>query len=256
MRRITAFIFAATVLTAPLLLGACGNDGRSGNTATTESATETSIGPNDPRSAPDMRDRRYCEVLLVSLASGTPIATVYNSYPLNDCPAGSWTGLDTTAIAKQFGANLAVLNGPRRWTINHVEKVGSATSEKADFGGIEMYKQATVPIGSLIEQSKPYAPYPVSRSTIFYFSAGAKVFELTSPTGDVYIMQSFSQQKDPSLTIDALPTLASRLSLPTGWSYRSRTLDAELALSTVTRPAQVLQDDLGNSYSLIPTSPE
>jgi hypothetical protein len=140
--------------------------------------------------------------------------------------------------------------------INHVEKVGEPPSEKADFGGIEMYKQATVSIGSLLDQSKPYSVYPVSRSVIFTWLAGTEIFELTGPDGARYIMQSFSQQKDPSLTLETLPTLRSKLALPNGWTFSSRTLTDDFQLVTVKNPAQVMQDDLGNSYSMIPTTPE
>ncbi len=41
-----------------------------------------------------------------------------------------------------------------------------------------------------------------------------------------------------------------RLQLPAGWSYAPRTLDTPLRIVTTDVPAQVLQDDLGNSYSL------
>jgi hypothetical protein len=44
--------------------------------------------------------------------------------------------------------------------------------------------------------------------------------------------------------------------LPEGWSFSSRILKDDLEIVTVKNPAQVLQDDLGNSYSLVPTTPE
>ena len=206
--------------------------------------------------AADMRDLRYCEVLLVSLSGTEPTASVYNTYPLNDCPEDTWAALDPKALATQFGANVAMLNGPRHWMINRVEKVGGSTNEKADFGGIEMYKQATVPIGSLTEQARPYSPYSVSRSVIFTYNAGTEIFELSSPDGSVFVMQSFSQQKDPSLTLASLPSLADKLELPAGWKFGSRMLTEDLNIVTVKNPAQVLQDNLGNSYSMIPAVPE
>ena len=235
-----------TVAIAGLLLAtSCSSSSSSQTPTTTTSAA-----------APDMRDLRYCEVLLVSLSDSQPIASVYNTYPLNECPEDKWSALDPKALATQFGATVAMLNGPRHWMINHVEKIGGKTSEKADFGGIEMYKQATVPIGSLVDQARPYSPYPVSRSTIFTYLAGTEIFQLTSPDGSVFVMQSFSQQKDTSLTLASLPSLANKLELPTGWTFSSRTLTEDLNIVTVKNPAQVLQDNLGNSYSMIPATPE
>ncbi|MEJ6511190.1 MAG: hypothetical protein QNL59_03035 [Actinomycetota bacterium] len=237
---------AAIFLSGFLLASAC-----SSSSTSTQGPAQT-IAPQQD----NMLDVRYCEMLLVSLATGQPVATVYNTYPVNLCPADKWTALDPKAIAAQYGATVAMLNGPRHWMINHVEKVGEPSSEKADFGGIEMYKQATVPIGSLLDQSKPYSVYPVSRSVIFTWLAGTEIFELTGPDGAHYIMQSFSQQKDPSLTLATLPTLRSKLALPTGWIFSSRTLTNDFQLATVKNPAQVMQDDLGNSYSMIPTTLE
>lgn len=222
------------------------------------SSGSTSASRSDASSptTPDMRDVRYCEVLLVSIVDAQPIATVYNSYPLNECPQERWSTLDPKAIAAERGSAIALLNGPRHWMVNRVEKVGASTSERADFGGIEMYQQATVPIGSLLDQARPYSPYPVSRSTIFIYSAGTEIFQLVGPDGSTYVMQSFSQQKDPSITLATLPSLAARLVLPAGWTFESRVLTDELRIVTVANPAQVLQDDLGNSYSKIPATTE
>ena len=114
------------VAIASLALASSCSSGSSSQTPT----TSTTAG------APDMRDLRYCEVLLVSLSGTEPIASVYNTYPLNDCPEDKWAVLDPKALATQFGANVAMLNGPRHWMINRVEKVGGSTSEKTDFGGI------------------------------------------------------------------------------------------------------------------------
>lgn len=225
------------------------------NACSTNSSSQTPSTSSTVATA-DMRDLRYCEVLLVSLSGTEPIASVYNTYPLNDCPEDTWAALDPKALATQFGANVALLNGPRHWMINRVEKVGGSTNEKADFGGIEMYKQATVPIGSLTEQARPYSPYSVSRSVIFTYNAGTEIFELSSPDGSVFVMQSFSQQKDPSLTLASLPSLADKLELPAGWKFGSRMLTEDLNIVTVKNPAQVLQDNLGNSYSMIPAVPE
>jgi hypothetical protein len=56
---------------------------------------------------------------------------------------------------------------------------------------------------------------------------------------------------DPSLQERDLAGLGERLVLPDGWSYSSRVLDAPLDLVTVDVPAQVVQDDFKNSYSLV-----
>ena len=63
-------------------------------------------------------------------------------------------------------------------------------------------------------------------------------------------MQSWSQQIAPTLAEADLANLGARLHLPAGWTYRTRVPTAPLRVVTKTTDAQVLQDDLGNSYSL------
>lgn len=70
----------------------------------------------------DLAGKRYGEVLLVTPGEAGPQATVYNSFPLNDCPAELWSALDPHAIAKEHGAAMALLNGPRYWLMNGIEK--------------------------------------------------------------------------------------------------------------------------------------
>jgi hypothetical protein len=63
-------------------------------------------------------------------------------------------------------------------------------------------------------------------------------------------MQTWSQVADLNLSRADLPGLASRLELPEGWTYQPRVLTSELRVDTRTQAAQVLQDNLTNSYSL------
>jgi hypothetical protein len=63
-------------------------------------------------------------------------------------------------------------------------------------------------------------------------------------------MQTWSQTVDPNLSLPDLSGLVDRLALPAGWSYQPRVLTSPLRVDTTTRAAQVLQDDLANSYSL------
>lgn len=83
------------------------------------------------------------------------------------------------------------------------------------------------------------------------FDPGGPVFELTDPDGRRWVMQTRSQTVDGTLTLDDLPGLAGRLKLPAGWTYQSRTLTSPLRVDTTTEDAHVMQDDLGNSYSLV-----
>ncbi|WP_055399384.1 MULTISPECIES: hypothetical protein [unclassified Mycobacterium] len=197
----------------------------------------------------DLAGKRYGEVLLVTAGEAGPQATVYNSFPLNDCPADLWSALDPHAIAAENGVAAALLNGPRYWLMNAIEKEAQGPQVTKNFGGIEMIQQATVLLSSM--NPAPYIPNKVNRHTVFVFNAGEQVYELIDPQGQHWVMQTFSQVADPNLSQADLPRLADRLDLPAGWTYQPRVLTEELRVDTRTRAAQVLQDNLTNSYSLV-----
>jgi hypothetical protein len=196
-----------------------------------------------------MVGKRYCEVLLMQPSGKGAVATVYSTWTLNDCPEQRWTHLDAGAIATQNSVAIAFLNGPRFWAMDSVTKTPSADRPRTSFGGIEMQQLATVSIASRADAVRPYTPSEVDRSTVFTFDKGSTIYELAAPTGERYVMQSWSQEVDPKLNRSGLAGLGSRLKVPKGWTYTSRVLAEALRVVTVHVPAEVLQDDLRNSYS-------
>jgi len=196
----------------------------------------------------DFFGKRYGEVLLVTVGESGPEAAVYNTFPLNDCPAQLWDKLDAEVLAKENGAVAALLNGPRYWLMSSIDKVATGPQETRTFGGIEMIRQATVQLAS--QNPAPYSVNKVARHTVFHFDAGRPVFELVEPNGQRWVMQTWSQIVDAQLGLQDLPGLGRRLNLPEGWRYETRVLTARLSVDTSTQDAHVMQDDLTNTYSL------
>lgn len=196
----------------------------------------------------DVFTKRYGEVLLVRMGQSGPEATVFNTFPLNDCPAELWNALDADAIARENGAVAALLNGPRYFLMSQIGKNASGPQVTRSFGGIDMIEQATVQLSS--NNPQPYSVNKVDRRAVFTFDAGRPIFELVDADGRRWVMQTWSQVVDKDLSFDDLAALGSRLHLPDGWRYETRTLTAPLTVDTTTRDAHVLQDDLTNSYSL------
>lgn len=196
----------------------------------------------------DVYGKRYCEVLLVHMTDSGPEATVYNTFPLNDCPAELWDKLDAKALAAENDAAAALLNGPRYWLMSSIGKRGREEQEHKTFGGIEMIRQATIRLASM--KPAPYSVNRVDRKAVFVFDPGREIHELVDPDGRRWVMQTYSQTVDATLTETDLPTLAKRLSLPAGWRYETRTPSSPLRVDTTTAEACVTQDDLANSYSL------
>jgi hypothetical protein len=192
--------------------------------------------------------KRYGEVLLVRTTESGPEATVYNTFPLNDCPEELWDALDAQAIARENHATLALLNGPRYWLMSSIGKQTRDDQERRSFGGLEMIRQATVKLSSM--NPAPYNVNRVDRKAVFVFDSGREIYELIDADERHWVMQTYSQTVDRDLALDDLPALAARLSLPDGWRYEARTPSAPLRVDTRTTDACVTQDDLANSYSL------
>ena len=220
---------------------------------TTQADTTTAATAPPPRfTYPNgLRDVRYCEVVLLRTGDNGLYAEVWNTMGRSECPQDEWEALDTAAIAAENGAITALANGPRYWTLDSIDATVQLTAPITTFGTIEMFRGATVELGAGLPSTAPYTKRPVARDTVFRFDAGTTVYELTAPDGAVYVMQSYSQKIDPTLRADGLASLGDRLTLPAGWTFSSRVLDAELEVRDVDGIAVVVQDDFENTYQLV-----
>lgn len=208
----------------------------------------------------NLRDVRYCEVIPVVVDKDTQTQTlwIYNTLCCNDCPSNEWEALtwqQATIDFKQenptYDAAYAILNGPRHWVMDQLEGSGASTGgPTCIFGGIEMTyrgKIASKGVEAIVED-KPWVPHQVQRQTVYTYNVGEYVYELKTPEDDIYIMQSYSQQVDPSLTIDQLSSLGPKLTFPTpGWRYTAHRLEQQFVLTT-TSVATVMQDNFKNTY--------
>jgi len=213
-------------------------------------AQTNNVNPKYEKSVSNLRNLRYCEVIYGKRDFLTLEVKVFNTQGLNLCPEAQWKTLTKESIEKAYGASFVLLNGPRYWTMDEIQAAGSTVnSVKESFGGIDMNLRATLKVGLLKQLlgSKQYSPNEIIRTTNFIYKAGTPIYELTSPTGEIYVMQSYSQIVNPNLAMSDLPDLAKQLKLPSGWTYQSRVLDQELSL-IANGIAYVLQDNLSNSY--------
>jgi hypothetical protein len=228
-----------------LILAACGSSGTHTTTPTTAQG-----GDPAPGAPQELRDVRYCEVI-PSVQQGSTVTTyVYNTLDYNYCPPNQWNQLTEATVNQEFGSQSAKLNGPRHFVMDQVSANGASTTGKTfTFGGIEMGLRATLatPAGQPTVGDQFYTPNQVARDTIFTYLAGKPIFELIAPNGDVYVMQSYAQIADTTLTIKQLPQLAKKLTLPSGWSYKTVTPTQNLELNS-NGLATVVNDNLYDSY--------
>ena len=201
---------------------------------------------------------RYCEVLLFSIGGEELRADVYNSMGFGNCPQEAWDALEAQAIAEEFDADLAALNGIRFWVLDLIEPtaVNTTPPRVEQFGDITMRLVASVVLPSgtdLTGQGEiSYRVNKVSRNTIFHYSAGRQVYELQHPDGRRYMMQSFTRKIDTDQQLEDLQFLGGRLDLPPGWTFTVRILEQGFQLETVEGIAEVITDNLNNTYQLVP----
>ena len=240
----TIFFRPFLLLSLAIVLTACG-----GTAVTIPAVTRSQSMPLPA----DLRDFRYCEIIPVFQEGINFRVEVYNTLGSNACPADLWARVDAEALKEQYGAAAVKINGPRYWVMNSIIGGGATSNGKVvDFGGIEMTQRAVLEtkIWQGTVGDKFYTPNEVHRTTVYVYLKGNMVYELTSPEGNVYRMQSYAQIADPNLTIAELKNLGSRLDLPDGWTYQARVLteDSELKVDGL---AYIINDNMYNSYQKV-----
>ncbi len=203
------------------------------------------------KQAHGLHDARYCEILELKGSLPHARAVVWNTIGQGTCPASWWTSLDAASLAKELGDTVVVLNGPRHFLMDSATAV---TGPVRTFHGQRLTMVAGIAIRTAADLSQlPYLDRTIARTNTWQWNRGRTVFELVAPGGDTYVMQSYSQIKDPSLTLAQLRALGPRLALPPGWRYRSRTLRAPLVLGA-NGAATIIQDPLQDTYQLATTT--
>ena len=186
------------------------------------------------------RGLRYAELFAV----GPEWITVYNSIGLSEAPPELWDALDAQAAADQLRVGLVLKNGPHWWMSDKL--TGRFGVDETTVGGIGFRVAAKIP--AFIAKSGKIEPpsYTVieaDKEGVNVYLAGEPVYELVSPDGDAFVMQSSSTPPGE------LATLGDRLTPAKGWQFQTRTLDEELTL-TMNGKVKVATDDLRNIYNM------
>lgn len=188
------------------------------------------------------RGLRYAELFAV----GPELITVYNSMGLSDAPPEPWDALDAEAAATQLQVGMVVKNGPHWWVSDKATmRFGE---EPVTVGGIGFRFAAKLP--AFVARSGKLTPpvYTVvetNKEGELVYSAGKPVYELISPGGDAFVMQSTNIE--PS----ELPTLGERLSPADEWQFRVRSPDADLTVE-LDGKVNTVMDEFRNVYNLPP----
>lgn len=204
---------------------------------------------------------RFCEMLMITQDGVGPLGRLYGTQDVGICAQEHWDELDAEAIATEFEVDRVVLSGPRFWVLDDMSQPVGATSdyltpglsETLFFGSLGMRKLAVGRLSeAMFDGKQAYEPGIVYRDSVWHYLPGRRVYQLQDPEGRKYLMQSFSQAVDPDLQLEDLADLGARLDLPEGWSFRSYVFNFAFEVSTVDGEAEVIFDELLNTYQLIP----
>ena len=206
--------------------------------------------PDTDNPSDSVRDVRYCEYLAIEPTAEGIIATAWNSFGLHDCPAQDWDAVDEDDLqryADELGVAAVTKNGPRFWLMDELLSNRGSYEEIRFFDSLEMGLAAQVLLGTTPSLGD-YTERSVARDTLFTFNEGSEIYQLSSPAGREYVMQSYSHIVDDTQTSGSLSELGSRLALPEGWTFTARVLEEHLFVEDVEGIATIVQDELTNTY--------
>jgi hypothetical protein len=209
--------------------------------------------------------RHHAEVLIMKRDADGPggAGHYFNSLGVVDDVSDEdfdarFRSLDPDALRKEYGGDAVRFNGPRRFLADRFTGEAFDGGKLSMLGSIPMYLYGTFVVPDfdafIAGKQTPYRESVSKRTTTWFFDAGAEVYELVSPEGSVYVMQSASLGVDPENTVEQLPTLGERLALPEGWQFRVRTLEEELVMRATyddDPPNTIVLDEFENNYQRV-----
>jgi len=208
----------------------------------------TLIGGEVSASIPQhIRGHRYCEVLL---STNGFTFDVYNTLGLNDCPDKLWKNMTVDNVRKETGARAVILNGPRFFMMDRIKNTALIDTKSRSFNGLNMRLAGVLHLKPRdLLNTESYREHKVDRHTTWVFDAHKRVYELIDAKGQVFVMQSYSNQYTRQ-TIKSLATLGDHLVLPKGWRFRTGLIKKTQEVVAVDDKAVVVQDDRKNTYQL------
>lgn len=229
----------------------------------TAAFAQNQVGLNDPcpLKIENWRGKAFYEILFMNRkADGSGVGYYYNSLGKdleapNDVMDARFRALNANVLKKEYGSDGVLFNGPRRLVANSTNLMAWNGCKERVIASIPLRVLGVFEAPDLSKAlSGGLPPYKVlvsKRSSVIIFNAGETVYELVSPEGSVFTMFSMSLKKDPNNTIENLPSLGKRLTLPKGWNFRARKLDKELTLTATADsnpPNTIVLDEFEDNY--------
>lgn len=220
-------------------------------TLTTTAQAEIKINPGPIEGVTSIRDnvrgQIWCEIIPITKTPAGPVGQIYNSTAVDDCTVEKSNSLDKEQLAKQMNVPMVRLNADRYWAFDKFSLF--TAGETVDFGGVKAQWAATMTTEALvkIQDSPPYTAASIKRDSEWLWRKGKPVYLLKTPEGITWIMQVYTPRVDPSLSLETLDQLGSKLKLPAGWTFETKVLDKDLSIRT--QLGHIMWDNLGGAWS-------
>ncbi len=221
----------------------------------TAQAEPVRINPGPVKGAPLVKENArgtvWCEIVPMVGTPPNAVMHIYTSTFADNCTEERAAALDLPKLAAELGVPKVVINPGRYWTFDRVTAYTSG--ELVDFKGIKAHWGATMTPQDVaaILGAKPYEVGKIKRDTEWFYMKGKPAYLLRTPEGKVWVLQVITKAKDPTLSIETLDQLGSKLQLPEGWKFEIKVLDKDLSLQPRNVPgteAYIMRDNLGNTY--------
>jgi hypothetical protein len=194
---------------------------------------------------------RYCEYLLTCITSDGPKTNVYfttglnnETNPMDTC--ANFVDTNAEQIKAEYGVVGVFKNGPRGWLFGSVDV---PTGVVRDFQGVKAVWESTLQADPSSLKTTPYQSAVVARDSKIVFPAAKPLFILNDPTeNSSWVMKSWSEIVDHTLSYQSLPELGEKLKLPEGWSFHVYTPEKDFMISAINGNAHIIQDELLNTY--------
>lgn len=199
---------------------------------------------------PNQRGHAWCEVIPIVGKGATATAEVYNSTGFENCTAERTAHLDAKKLATELNVGYVALNLRRFWAADEI--FFYQAGEMISFQGVKAIWVASMNAEALKAglRGNFFTAQKIKRDTNWLFKAGKPAYLVRTPEGKVWVLQVYGHEVDPTLSIETMDLLGSKLKLPEGWKFEVKVLEKDLAIEPRRSGgiAHIMRDNLTNTY--------
>ncbi len=261
----------ASSLVFTMVVSSCNNNGTTKET-TAGTADTAKIAENPqkidlladganakPGRVENMHMTRYIELFFAApdTTTGKLVAACFNTMftpqgipaSKNTAPQELVEGLDFAKMKTEYGVLGASLNGPKLWTPDWTDiEIGT----ERDFNGIKAtwVAQLNMDKNAGVSETTPYTTNTIVRKSALGWNKGTTLLLMDDAEGNTWVLKGFQLGLKPQHTYEQFVAAGAGnfKKLPTGWKFRTKTLDQDLIEKPENGVALLMADEFFNVY--------